>query len=383
MLLVTGLAGLAVGAWFVVKPEPVAVDVIAVEIGTVESIVANTKVGTVKSCRRAKISPGQGGQIAVLPVKEGDRVGKGQLLMALWSKDLAAQLRLVERETEAAEARARASCTKADVTRREADRLLRLQTSGAVSEEQTEKAVADAKALAADCEAAKRQAMVSAANIGVQQALLERTRLLAPFAGVIAQINGELNEYVTPSPPGIATLPAVDLIDDTCVYVTAPIDEVDVPAIATGMSSRIRLDAFADRPLAGRVRRIADYVMDREKQARTVDVEVAFTASLEATRLLAGYSADVEIIVDRHDDVLMIPTAAILEGNRVLILDPATSRLTERTIEIGLDNWDDTEVTDGLVLGELVVTSLANETVKAGVLAKPARPGQTVAEPEQ
>ena len=59
--------------------------------------------------------------------------------------------------------------------------------------------------------------------------------LTAPFDGVVAEVNAELGEYVTPSPPGIPTPPAVDLIDDRCLYVTAPIDEVDAPEIRTGM----------------------------------------------------------------------------------------------------------------------------------------------------
>ena len=126
------------------------------------------------------------------------------------------------------------------------------------------------------------------------QATLDRTRLIAPFNGVVAEINGELSEYVTPSPLGIATAPVVDLIDNTCFYVTAPIDEVDVPNIEPGMNSRVSLDAFGDRRFAGKVRRIAPYVLDREKQARTVDVEVKFTIPSDIRQMLAGYSADVE-----------------------------------------------------------------------------------------
>ena len=57
-------------------------------------------------------------------------------------------------------------------------------------------------------------AAVSEARVGVTEATLEKTRLIAPFDGVVAEINGELNEYVTPSPIGIPTPPAIDLIDN-------------------------------------------------------------------------------------------------------------------------------------------------------------------------
>ena len=61
------------------------------------------------------------------------------------------------------------------------------------------------------------------------RAELSTTYLRAPFAGIVAEVTGEIGEFTTPSPPGIPTPPAVDLIDDTCLYVTAPMDEIDAP----------------------------------------------------------------------------------------------------------------------------------------------------------
>ena len=73
----------AVGSaiWHYTRPEPVEVVVRPVQNGQVEKIVANTRAGTVEACRRAKLSPSIGGQIARLPVKEGYRVSAGQLLL--------------------------------------------------------------------------------------------------------------------------------------------------------------------------------------------------------------------------------------------------------------------------------------------------------------
>ena len=68
-------------------------------------------------------------------------------------------------------------------------------------------------------------------------------------AGTIAKIVGEVGEYSTPSPPGVPTPPAIDLIDDSCLYVKAPMDEVDAPKISAGQSVRISLDALP-RPVS-------------------------------------------------------------------------------------------------------------------------------------
>ncbi|MDY6953402.1 MAG: efflux RND transporter periplasmic adaptor subunit [Thermodesulfobacteriota bacterium] len=363
------VAALAVAIWYATRPEPVEVIVKTVALGPVEKTVSNTRAGTVKACRRAKLSPSVGGQIAKLPIHEGDRVKAGDLLLELWNEDLAAQMRLAEKEAETSKARARATCLKAENAQREARRLVKLRQEDSISEEREDRAVTDAKALSAECESAAASTLMSEAQVDVAIAALERTRLVAPFAGIVAEINGELNEYVTPSPPGIATPPAVDLVDDSCFYVEAPIDEVDAPDIMPGLETRISLDAFGDQRFAGEVRRIAPYVLDREKQARTVDVEVAFTRPEEVNRLLAGYSADVEIILEVQEETLRIPTEAVLDGKRVYVYLPGTKVIEARTFEAGLSNWDFTEVASGLSVGELVVVNVDRAGVEHGAQA--------------
>jgi HlyD family secretion protein len=293
------------------------------------------------------------------------------MLLELWNKDLKAQVTLAEREAEAGEARARAACLNADQAEREADRQVRLKQRDMASEETVDRAITAAQAGRADCEAARATARVSAAKVGVARAELERTRLTAPFAGVVAEVSGELNEYVTPSPPGIPTPPAVDLIDDACFYISAPIDEVDAAKLQLGLDARVTLDAFGDTVLNGTVRRIAPYVLDLEKQARTVEVEVVIADPPADRPLLAGYSADVEIVIARHDAVLRIPTVAVRPGEppTVLLLDAATGLLEERAIETGLSNWELTEVLSGLVVGDQVVLSLDRDGVEAGARA--------------
>ncbi|MCP5429818.1 MAG: efflux RND transporter periplasmic adaptor subunit [Chromatiaceae bacterium] len=368
LLLITAV--LAGWAWWVTRSKPITVAVAAVEKGTVEKTVANTRAGTVKACRRAKLSPSAGGQIANLPVQEGDAVKKGQLLLELWNKDVTAQLSLSEQEAVSAAATARARCIEADQSRREAERQQKLLARNLVSEEQADQAASAANAADAACDAARATAAVSKARVGVTQATLEKTRLVAPFDGVIAQINGELNEYVTPSPIGIPTPPAVDLIDNRCFYLTAPIDEVDVAGITVGQVARVTLDAFGARRFEGRVRRIADYVLDAEKQARTVDVEVEFINSADIEQLLAGYSADVEIILDVRRDTLRIPTEALVDGTNVYVFDPDSGLIEQREVKTGTANWDHTQITDGLAEGELIVTSVDREGLADGVAAK-------------
>jgi len=373
MLVVLAAAGL--GAWWYLRePAPVKVKVQAAAQGTVEEIVANTRAGTLKPCRRAKLAPSLGGQIATLAVHEGDRVKTGELLLELWNQDLTAEVTLAEREAEAAEAKARSICLNAENAEREAARQVKLDQRHLTSEETLDKAITAAKAGRADCQAADATAKVSTAKVGVARANLAKTRLTAPFPGIVAEVSGELSEYATPSPPGIPTPPAVDLIDDSCHFVSAPIDEVDAAKVRLGAEVRVTLDAFRDRVFAGRVRRLAPYVSELEKQARTLEVEVELTDLAPELTWLAGYSVDVEIVIARREAVLRVPTAALKPDGTLLVLEAASGRLGARKVETGLANWEQTQITAGLNPGELVILSLDQEGVKDGALASQEEP---------
>lgn len=93
--------------------------------------------------------------------------------------------------------------------------------------------------------------------------------------------------------------PVIDLIDDNCLYVSAPIDEVDAAQLRVGQSATILLDALPQQRFPARVRRIAPYVKEVEKQARTVEIEAEFTPKPADLPLLIGYSADVEVEIAR------------------------------------------------------------------------------------
>jgi HlyD family secretion protein len=360
------LAVVALAVWYISRPEPIKAVIKTVDRGLVESTVANTRAGTVNSCRRARLAPPMGGQIAHLPVKEGDLVKQDQVLLELWNKDLAAEVLLSEKDIFSVKAKADQACIVAQVAEKEATRVARLFKQGLVSEEQQDKAEGEAHSSRAACQAARSAIEVASARYRVALANLERTLLRAPFDGIVAEINGELGEFVTPSPVGVPTLPAVDLVDNSCIYVTAPIDEVDAPNIRKDMPARISLDAFSDKSFDGKIRRVAEYVMDREKQARTVDIEVDFTNHDDTQTLLPGYSADVEVILESKPDVLRIPTESLMENDRVLVWDPDSEVVSEKKVSVGINNWVYTEITDGLTAGMQIVTSVDREGVEDG-----------------
>lgn len=359
---------LVLAGWWLSRPQPVAVVVHEVGRGPVEATLSNTRAGEIEACQRTRMSTIVGGRIDDLLVKEGDRVQAGQVLMRLWNRDLDARMAVNRAQLGAARERQREACSLAANAEREAERQATLVQRGFVSASVEEKARTEARARRATCAGAGADIATAEAQLAATATDRERTVLVAPFAGTVAKITGELGEYATPSPPGVPTPPAIDLIDDSCLYVKAPMDEVDAPRIRPGQPVRISFEALPGRHFAGTVRRIAPYITAVEKQARTVEVDVDFDHPDEARGLLVGYSADVEIVLDHRADVLRIPTAALREGNKVLVLG-ADGVLAERGLRTGLANWEQTEVLEGLAAGDRLVTSLERAGVAAGAHA--------------
>lgn len=354
------LAGVAIAAvagyvgWRQLNSPPLAVWTVAVTRGDVEAFVANTRAGTVRACRRSRLSMPIGGVVDRLLVDEGERVAPDQLLLELWNRDRAAEVAQAEAQLAAAESERDSACLLAQLKAREANRQQGLAARQLASEEALDTATTAAGTQERQCAVARQQIEMARARLALQQAVLERTQLRAPFAGVVAEINGEVGEYITPSPPGIPTPAAVDLIDYSCLYVTAPIDEVDAARLQVGQPARITLDAFREREFEGRITRIAPYVLDLEKQARTVDVDVHFAPMPEDLVLLVGYSADITVILARREGVLRLPTEALLPDASVWLLDDG-DQLRRQSVEVGIGNWSFTEIRSGLDAGQRVV----------------------------
>jgi HlyD family secretion protein len=364
-LLVVLTVATAIG-WWLLKPEPaIEVSATTVSRGVVAQLVANTRAGTIRACQRSKLSLTSGGTVAALHVQNGDRVTQGQLLMSMWALDQQAREQQAQAQLQVAELTKAERCDSADRASREAKRAQSMALQKLLSDEALDQALTNAGLMQHSCQRAAAEISVARAQLALQQALLSQTRLLAPFDGVVAEINGEVGEFVTPSPPGIPTPPAVDLIADHCLYVRAPIDEVDAAGIRLGMPVIVTLDAYRGQQFSATVSRIAPYVQDYEKQARTVDVEARFDQLPEDILLLIGYSADMEIVLQQQNNALRLPTETIFAQDQVMVVTQ-DNILQQRQIKTGVANWRWTEIISGLDEGEQVLLSLDTPDAVAG-----------------
>lgn len=359
---------LAIGWYLSQRPPDLAVALHEVSTGTVEQTVANTRTGTVMACQRSQLAPLVSGRVESIHTAKGQRVQAGQRLIELWNADLRAQLDTQRKELDTARSQANQACILADQAENERRRLQPLHAQGMVSDDQYKQAESTALAQQAACQAAREGITVAKSRLALAETNLKRTYLVAPFAGVVAELHAEPGEILSPG----ATI--VDLIDDRCLYVSAPIDEIDAPSIRVGMPARVSIDAFPQRQFLAKVRRVAPYVLDLEKQARTVEVEVNLTEADALKQLTPGYSADVEIILNQRDKVLWAPANAVLAGKSVLVYHPNDGVLEARQIKTGLSNWQRVEIVDGLKAGERIVSSTERAGVQAGARVRPETP---------
>jgi len=349
-------------------PESIPVRVVAVENGRVEETVTNSRAGTVKARRRAKLAPEIGGRVLSLPRRRGARVRQGELLLRVDDALQRARLRLAQDEQKAAAAQREQACLVAERAARDRERSRKLAQDGLVANDWDDRVESEARVAEAACRAAGSAADRATSAVALARAELEKTVLLAPFDGVVADTFIEEGEWTSPSPPALPIPPILDLIDTRSIYVSAPMDEVDSGRIRKGQTARVSVDSQPGKHFAARVVEVAPYVMDRLEQNRTLEVELELEDAVAATSMLPGTSADAEVILSARDGVLRVPTSALLEGGKVLVLEG--DRLVERTLQIGLRNWDMTEVTGGLAQGDRVVVSLDRPEVKAGARAR-------------
>ncbi len=231
-----------------------------------------------------------GGILARLDVEIGDDVTAGQLLAVTDTAEVVkakveetrTQLTLVEQRAAASQSAAAATCVRAGVLQREADRLTTLRSRDLAAEDETDRARGAAEAASADCAAAESQARVAVADIDVAEARLarqltelERSEIHAPVSGKVLAINARPGERIDTD--GILELGRVDRM-----YAIAEVYEADVGRLRVGQQATVSSIALTQQ-LTGRIERIRPIVRKQDqigtdpaarKDARIVEVEV-------------------------------------------------------------------------------------------------------------
>lgn len=305
VLAVVALAGSV--AWWL---RPVAVTVGHPRTGpAIEAVYAT---GTVEPSIMLPVAAHITARLAALYVDEGQSVREGQELARLEDADLAASL---------AQARSQEAFARADY-----ERYAHLVLRGAVARSQYDRAHAD---------------WVSAQAVAQRAAAQARfARLVAPAGGTIIRRDGEIGQLMTPGDVvfwvAVASPPRV----------TADVDEEDVAQVRPGQRVVIHADAFAGRVFEGRVTSVTP---KGDPTARSYRVRVAIAG---ATPLQVGMTAEINVVIRRRDNALLVPDSAV-DGEAVWLVD--ADRLHRRHVETGIRGERDIEIISGLTPTDRIV----------------------------
>lgn len=353
-------------------PErPLTIRAASVSLGNVRDVVSSSTAGEVAPENHATLRAEIGGQVIAVTKRRGERVKKGELVVRIDPTDLDVKLRQAQAAVATAEAQVLQAAARVETVKRQSERAQTLLAGGAGTAQVSEDSAAAVLEASRALQTVQSQREQALAQLVAAKVTRGRAEIVAPFDGLLTDVHIQLGDSVAPSAP------VLHLIDDSRLHVDATIDEADVARVHPGQSAELHLDALPNRSVAGRVVRTDPAVKRDLKGARTltVEVEVADLASARAAGLLPGMSANVEILVADKAGVLAVASNLIVGRglNRFVYLlapDGRNHRVRKRPVEIGLSNWERSEVVRGLQPGDLVAASLNEKGLDDGVLVR-------------
>ncbi|HEX7488174.1 MAG TPA: efflux RND transporter periplasmic adaptor subunit [Anaeromyxobacteraceae bacterium] len=350
------------------RKKPLAVEAAAVERGMVRDEISSSAAGEVMAERKATVRAELSGRVLAVKHRRGERVRRGEVVVALDAADLEARSQQAQATLAAQRAQLAQAEAHAEAAQRTAERERRLAEHGAETAKMAEDAAAQAREAQAAVEVARGQLAQSAAALQVARVARSHAELTAAFDGLLADV------FVDPGDEVQIGGTIFELVDDARLHVEATIDEADIGRVKVGQPATLRLDALPDHPIAGVVSKLDPTVRKDEKGARTLrlEVEVSDLPRAVAAGVRPGMSANVDVRVAEKDDVLSLPTNVIIgRGTKrsVFLIDQGVAR--ERSIQIGMSSWERTEIASGLAQGDRVVANLNAKGLVDGAAVLP------------
>jgi HlyD family secretion protein len=355
-----GLLGLLIVAALQVRREGLPVEVERAKTGTVRATIAVS--GTVQPVTTVRVTTGMTGRVVEVPVREGQVVREGVVLLRLDPARAEAAVRQRQAELASAEADARAAQATLRLSEEKAARLERLAAKYLVSVEELQNARNQAQIHAAQYAAAQERVQQSRAGLDAAQEDVGQTVIRASMAGTVVSVAVEAGETVTGSAYGAGST-VMYLADLSAMIVRASVDEADIARVQTGQTVEVRVDALPDTLLQGRVARMARTALagdasGGEHEPVTFPIDIALPDPPPALR--PGMSAQGSIVTEAREAVVTVPLQAVVEGRDGTYVYRLYHTLVRRTrVATGLSDEMRVEIREGLHAGEAVVTGSA------------------------
>ena len=346
-----------------------------------KSVVAT---GKVEPITKVEIKSKASGIVTKLLVDAGDRVKRGQLLAQLDKEEISAQVEQSKAGLQAAEAslssaeadydRAKVDAEGPDVPllKRAFDRAQGMAKDGVVSVSALDDAqknyemalnkqnVAKAQVSVLKAKIAQSRAQVAQdqANLKQLEEQLSYTDVESPIDGVVLSRDVEIGDAVSSILVlGSSATLIMTLGDTSEVYVKGKVDESDIGKVYLGQPARIKVESFKDKTFNGKVTKISPMGVEKDN---VTTFEVRVSINNPGGELKAEMTANAEILLEEHKNVLQIPEGAIIYDNQkkasVEVPDPKGKEGKRKVaVNIGISNGAKTELLSGLKEGDQVV----------------------------
>ena len=292
------------------KAEIISVQTEKVEKRTITQTVSAT--GKINPEFKVVINPEVTGEIIQLPVKEGDRVKKGQVLIRIKGDQYVAQNERLEANLEAAKATLK--MREAELTKVELDynRVKELHSKGLASDAEFENSKSNYLSTKASYDAAQANVAQSQASLKEILDQLSKTTILSPMDGVVTKLNVELGERVFGAGFSMGT-DIMTVSDLNNIEAVVDVDENDVVLVAIGDTAIIKVDAFKDKEFKGLVSEIGNSANTTGlgTQEEVVNFEVKIKIIDPDNNLRPGMSCNADIQTETMHDVLSVPIQSV------------------------------------------------------------------------
>ncbi len=346
-----------------------------------KSVVAT---GKIQPITKVELKSKASGIVEKLYVDINQHVAKGQVLAQLDQQEILAQVAAQKAQLEAASAnvgtfqaniaqdKVNAEAPDLPMYKNTLDRNLQMEKEGVVSMQALDDANRNYLAAVnkrdtarasiavdqAKLKQAEAQVAQSKATLNQLDEQLSYTTLVSPMDGEILSRDVELGDAVSSILVLGSTATLVMTIGDTRqVYVQGKVDEADIANVYLGQPARIKVESFRDRVFNGKVTKIAPLGVEKDN---VTTFEVRVSIDNPGGELKAQMTANAEILVDEHKNVLFVPEQALTYDNKknasVNVPDPKNKDgVRSVPVKVGIANGSNTEILSGLKEGDTVV----------------------------
>jgi HlyD family secretion protein len=345
------------------------------------SLVATvTASGRITPQSAVDISADITGRIVRLPVREGETVKRGDLLVRIDPSQYEAAVARAQALLSSSEASALQARANRDQARRALDRAQSLKRTdpNLVSDEQMEQAQTSYEVAEALAVSAEHQVEQSRAGLREANDQLAKTVLRSPLDGQVTRVAVEEGEVAVPGTFSRETGLLLTVSDLSVILVKVQVDETDVVRLHLGDSAEVTIDAFPDTTFSGRVTEIAQSAILAAGAAasatgdRAVDYDVEITLDNPPRDIRPDLSATAKVVTATRDSVLSIPIIALTVREHTPISTEtapqdttkkdtegvfavAAGRAEFRPVKVGIAGEEYFEVIEGLAAGDTIV----------------------------